>query len=79
MLASSNFSALGLDNWILRNISCLEYTTPTIVQEKVIPKILKSSSTVAISPHNSKFISIKKYLINYNKQSIGIISSSGML
>lgn len=49
MLASSNFSALGLDNWILRNISCLEYTTPTIVQEKVIPKILKSSSTVAIS------------------------------
>ena len=49
MQKTLNFSDLGLDNWLLKNIKCLEYTNPTPVQEKVIPQILKPSSIIAIS------------------------------
>ena len=44
MQKTLKFSDLGLDNWLLKNIKCLEYTNPTPVQEKVIPQILKPSS-----------------------------------
>ena len=44
-----NFSKLGLDNWILKNINYLSYETPTLVQEKIIPKILNNKSVIGIS------------------------------
>lgn len=44
-----SFNQLGLDNWLLKNISCLEYTNPTIVQQTVIPQILNRQNVVAIS------------------------------
>lgn len=44
-----NFSTLGLDNWLLKNITSLSYKKPTNVQEKVIPKIIDDFDVVAIS------------------------------
>lgn len=44
-----SFNQLGLDNWLLKNIACLEYSQPTIVQQSVIPKILKRQNVLAIA------------------------------
>lgn len=46
---SSSFDNLGIDKWLLRNISDLQYKTPTQVQDKVIPMILNNKSVIAIS------------------------------
>lgn len=44
-----SFNKLGLDNWLLKNISCLAYKHPTPVQEKIIPQIINEKSIIAIS------------------------------
>lgn len=35
------FSSLGLDKWIMNNVSYLQYSKPTEIQQTVIPKLLK--------------------------------------
>ena len=44
-----NFSQLGLDKWIVNNLKCLDYQTPTKVQDQVIPSILKGRNVIGIS------------------------------
>ena len=43
------FSSLGLDNFLLKNINYLSYIKPTPVQKFSIPLILKNNSLIAIS------------------------------
>ena len=45
----NEFSSLGLDNFLLKNINYLSYITPTPVQKFSIPLILKNNSLIAIS------------------------------
>ena len=45
----SSFHHLGIDKWLLRNITDLQYKIPTQVQVKVIPMILSNKSVIAIS------------------------------
>ena len=44
-----SFTELGLDKWLLKNISYLKYESPTLIQEKIIPEILKRKSVIGIS------------------------------
>ena len=45
----NDFSSLGLDNFLLKNINYLSYIKPTPVQKFSIPLILKNNSLIAIS------------------------------
>ena len=45
----NEFSSLGLDNFLLKNINYLSYIKPTPVQKFSIPLILKNNSIIAIS------------------------------
>ena len=47
-----NFSKLGLDNWILKNINYLSYETPTLVQEKIIPLDIKKYKLLKLRKSN---------------------------
>ena len=43
------FSNLGIDKWIIRNLSYLKYQEPTEIQSHVIPHILKGENVIGIS------------------------------
>ena len=43
------FSNLGLDKWIIRNLSYLKYEEPTDIQTHVIPHIIKGENIIGIS------------------------------
>ena len=40
---------LGLDKWLINNISNLQYSKPTPIQELAIPEILKGHDVIGIA------------------------------
>ena len=44
-----SFNALQLDDWLLGNLSYIQFKNPTAIQDQTIPKILNKKSLVAIS------------------------------
>lgn len=48
-----NFSKLGLDKWLVRNLEYLKYSNPTEVQEKIIPQILKDKENNLLAIANT--------------------------
>jgi ATP-dependent RNA helicase DDX49/DBP8 len=47
------FSSLGLDKWLMNNVSYLQYSKPTEIQQTVIPKLLKDEKCNLIGIANT--------------------------
>ena len=49
----AKFSSLGLDKWLMKNVSYLQYSKPTEIQQTVIPKLLKDNKLNLIGIANT--------------------------